>query len=98
MGTMRDLTIETTTELDPASAWADVIAGRDLRQATAAEFDLAEETIALLEFTDGTYEVGVGECLRPYCQVYAGADRDQAGEEFWRLVRGHADAWEGCWS
>ncbi|MGE5133208.1 MAG: hypothetical protein ACM32E_09905 [Gemmatimonadota bacterium] len=75
----------------PSQAWLDVIGGRKLLSITTAEFGAAEELLGLLEFVDGTYEVGLGEPLRPYARLYLGDSRREAHGKFWNEVRAHAD-------
>lgn len=64
------------------SAWAEIVKGRGFKEGIAADFGIGEECYALLEFEDGTFEVGVGEALRPYLQLYLGKDRGIASEVF----------------
>ena len=54
---------------------------------SGCEFDLAEETIGLIEYVNGYYEVGIGEPLRPYIKVYGGYKRPEAYATFWTTVQ-----------
>jgi len=63
-------------------SWSEVVGKRKLYAAIHVEFGLAEEVIGFLEFEDGTFEVGIGECLRPYDLRYAGKEREKASQAF----------------
>ena len=54
------------------------------------EFGFAEEVIGMIHYMDGTYEVGIGESLRPYDLLYEGTDLEEATESFLKAVRRHA--------
>lgn len=54
--------------------WIRVIDGREVETIHALDCGFAEESVMLIEFTDGSYEVGRGESLRPYEQLYVGRD------------------------
>lgn len=66
----------------PATGWSEIVGERKLLQAQFADFGLGDMSVGLLQFADETYEVGVGECLRPYRQLYLGTDLEQASEKF----------------
>src|SRR6516165_1582635 len=93
-----ELEITSVAGKDVAGAWAeltDKCDGFRLKTMTACEFGPAEEVVALLEHeamtgTATKYEVGVGESLRPYEQVYLGDDRQYAIDVFWQTVVKHA--------
>jgi hypothetical protein len=86
----RDFEVTATDELE-GGAWANVVGERKLKKATFAEFGFAEEVIALLKFEDGSFEVGIGESLRPYQQLYEGDDPEAAIIEWWSALRLHAN-------
>ncbi len=75
---------ETTDELQRlvGEQWADLIGDRILERAHFIDYGFAEECIGWLQFDDGTHEVGVGECVRGYHQLYAGDSYDAAEETF----------------
>ena len=85
---MRDVSIETVDSV--GGSWAEVANNRPILSVTAAEFGLAEEVISLMRFVNGTFEVGIGESLRPYQQLYTGPRKSHAEDIFWATVRRHA--------
>lgn len=85
---MRDAEISSG---DIPPAWLAVIGGRRLVSASFCEFGPAEETVGLLAFADGTYEVGVGESLRPYARVALTDDRREAHRVWWEQIRTRTD-------
>ena len=88
MSTERDFTIVSVTDIDELSdSWkTEVIADTDFISGTFADFGMAEECLGLLEFEDVNgktiYEVGVGESLRPYDQLYIGNSCEIASKTF----------------
>jgi hypothetical protein len=72
----RDLHVGTSDKV--YGFWHEVVGERQVRTVLHAEFGLAEENLVLMGFTDGTYEVGVGESMRPYDVVYVGNDSEAA--------------------
>ena len=76
-------------DVDVIGAWAEVVGDRELESGYWAEYGFAEEVIGILHFKDGTFEVGIGEPLRPYQVLYAGSDFVAAQERFWQAVRLH---------
>lgn len=92
---MRDLQLATIDDVESMasflnSAWGEVVDTRIITRAQMCWFDFAEETIALMEFKDGTFEVGIGEPLRPYDQVYLGTEGKKALGMFFDTVQDHA--------
>jgi len=85
---MRDCTIETVTQ-DFPEEWQSVNPDKLIESLTTCEFELAEEVIGLVRYIDGTFEVGIGESLRPYSRLYSGAYRETANERFWQAVTLH---------
>jgi len=69
--------------------WVSVIGDRTVSMIHACEFGLAEETIACLIFDDGTCEVGIGECMRPYSRLYLGSDPKVGFRRFMEVVVMH---------
>jgi hypothetical protein len=69
--------------------WAEVVGDQKVIQAAFCEFGFAEESIGVLFFESGKCVVGVGECLRPYYEVYTGTDQKEAFEAFWKEVTKH---------
>jgi len=63
-------------EMGPA--WQGVLGDTTLKTCVAADFGFADAVICFMEFEDGDYEVGHGECLRPYDILYEGRDREEA--------------------
>lgn len=80
-------TITDSNELGPA--WQEIVEGRELEQTIYCEFGFAEEVITLLAFKDGSFEVGIGESLRPYDQIYVGDDEERALTDFLLAVKRH---------
>ncbi len=72
------------------SFWSEVIGERKLRTASFVEVAFAEEVIGFMEFKDGSFEVGIGESLRPYNQLYVGGDRYKASEVYLRAIQERA--------
>ena len=88
-------TFEVPDEVTLGLRWQDVAndhvnAGGDsnvvLTRVHTCQFGAAEEVIALMFFSDHTFEVGQGESLRPYQQLYSGSDARRAFETFWNRV------------
>jgi len=75
--------------LSSSPGWGKVIGERKVVTAAACDAGFAEETILFLAFEDGTFEVGMGESLRPYNQVYKGSDEEVAVEKFSSIVTKH---------
>ena len=73
----REFEIVAETENEKLSpSWFEIVGERRLVSGTFVGFGMAEECIGLLEFVSEicspTFEVGVGESLRPYIQLYLG--------------------------
>jgi len=78
----REYTIVAVTSIKELSpSWKEIVDKREFTSGTFANFGLAEECIGLLEFKD-SFEVGLGECLRPYIQLYIGEDASMASKIF----------------
>ena len=88
----RGATIGCLNTIAGVSSWSTIIGERELHSAIYVEYGIAEEVIALLEFKDGSFEVGIGECLRPYNKLYSGKDREKASRIFLEAVK------ENTWS
>jgi len=69
--------------------WKGIIEDRKVENILTVEFGFAEEVICLIEFTDGTFEVGVGESMRPYSQRYIGDSRGVASVTFYNELAKH---------
>lgn len=63
-------------------AWRNVIGNRQLFVAILCEFGWEEEVIGYIEFSDGTFEVGVGESGKDYILLYKGESREVASSKF----------------
>jgi hypothetical protein len=70
-------------------AWAEIVGDRKLTLLYAVEYGFAEETIAMMGFESGSYEVGIGESLRPYDRLYLGIWEHEAENRFWQAVTLH---------
>lgn len=80
--------------------WRVVIGERRFVEALNADFGLGDMQVAKLTFDDGpavvdgveqeyhnfSYEVGVGECLRPYIQIYQGDDAEEATKHWLKCI------------
>jgi hypothetical protein len=84
MKKIREFTIEIGDVNNPGE-WGTIREAK-LKAIQGCSFDLAEETIGLLEYEDGVYEVGVGECLRPYTCLYSGEIAEKASDVFIREI------------
>lgn len=76
-------------EIQPACGvvdgeWKSVDSTRTIESIVAATTGPAEAVCGLITFTDGTFEVGVGECLRGYEQLYKGSELLEASEAWLR--------------
>jgi len=71
-----DICLFTQDEMGPA--WQEVLGDRKLKVGVVADFGFADAQIAFMAFEDGSYEVGHGECLRPYWRHYSGSDEAEA--------------------
>jgi hypothetical protein len=67
--------------------WLELHPQWTIKTAIGCSFELAEETIGLIEYTNGVYEVGIGEPLRPYIKIYGGYKRPEAYAAFWTTVQ-----------
>lgn len=67
--------------------WLEVIGDRKFKCGVIADFGLGDAVVAFLEFEDDTFEVGHGECMRPYQQIYLGSDRGEASSKFVKYVK-----------
>jgi hypothetical protein len=75
---------------DIEGAWAEVVGNRVVRSCAVVQYGPAEEVVAFFSFADGTFEVGIGEALRPYLQMYEGRDAFKATEVFLRVAYEHS--------
>ena len=71
-----------TNVAELGDGWQGVVGTREVSNAIGVEYGLAEESIMMFEFKDGTFEVGIGESLRPYDQLYSGDDQLDATRAF----------------
>ena len=85
----RDFNLIAETNINKlSSGWQAIVNNRtkEFICGTFVDFGFAEECIGLLEFkkseTESIYEIGVGECLRPYDQLYLGEDCNMASKIF----------------
>lgn len=58
-------------------------------------FGFAEEIIGLIEYSDGTFLVGVGESMRPFILLYEGRDAEQASQIFFLEILDRAAEFVG---
>lgn len=65
-----------------STGWREVANGRTIVKAAFLDFGFADQCTAYFEFSDGTFEVGIGEALRPYDQLYSGNDGNDAKAAF----------------
>jgi hypothetical protein len=77
----------TTDEL--SDSWDVEVVGKRVKEFISGifvNFGMGEECIGFLTFKDSetkySFEVGVGECLRPYDQLYFGDDENKASKIF----------------
>lgn len=63
--------------------------GKEFSRLIYLEYGFAEEVICMIYFLDGSFEVGVGESLRPYELLYAGNDLEEASRAFLEAVQIH---------
>ena len=83
----REYEIVSETEVEKLSpSWFEIVGERRFVSGTFVGFGMAEECIGLLEFVSETcsptFEVGVGECLRPYRLLYKGDNGVTASKIF----------------
>ena len=71
-------------------SWKEVIGDRKLQSIILCEYGFAEEVIAMMEFVDGSFEVGIGESLRPYKRLYEGMELEEATKSFLEALREHS--------
>jgi hypothetical protein len=70
---------------DPNDAsWSSVRPGEAIKALQGVSFGFAEEVLGLVEYTDGTFLVGIGESLRPFLELYRGSDAELASDIFFR--------------
>lgn len=63
-------------------AWREITSKENFEQCTFLDMGLGDTCISMLEYKDGTFEVGQGEALRPYIQHYIGTDVAEALKAF----------------
>ena len=86
----REFEIGTFKPLDcPDSNWWNLDEKRTPVEGTVCEFGMAEEVIGWIKYSDGTHEVGVGECLRPYDEIYKGKNARLAKRLFYVTCAEH---------
>jgi hypothetical protein len=71
--------------------WESLDKERTIETLQGVVFGLAEEVIGLVQYTDGTYRVGVGESLRPFYELYVGPSALEASSIFLRAILRHID-------
>src|SRR4030043_794282 len=62
--------------------WREIIGARELVIIMLCEFGFGEEVIAFLEFSNETFEVGIGQEGKQYILLYQGANREDASLAF----------------
>jgi hypothetical protein len=75
---------------DVGMEWKAQVNFHDIKEGTFVSFGTGEEVIGHLEMEDGTFEVGIGEALRPYIQLYNGDNAVLATDAFWDALEKHA--------
>jgi len=86
---VREFQVEVTQGSDVPNdgTWRELHPNKEIKEAVSCEFELAEEVVALIQYTDGIYEVGIGETMRPYIHLYTGPDRATAYASWWTGVQ-----------
>lgn len=71
---------------DLEEEWLPIIGSRELVTCIMGDAGFVDAQIALLEFKDTqdehSFEVGIGECMRPYVKLYEG-DSLEAASKIW---------------
>jgi len=85
--TDREFEIVAETDVSKLTlSWMEIVGNRRLVSGIFVGFGFAEECIGLLEFVSETcsptFEVGIGESLRPYLQLYVGDNGTIASKTF----------------
>jgi hypothetical protein len=81
---LRDFEITTDVGHDDVGMeWKAQVNFHGIKEGTFASFGLGEEVVGHLTMADGTFEVGIGEPMRPYIQLYTGDDEIKAADAFW---------------
>jgi hypothetical protein len=91
----RPFELTTAVGAEIPGEWRAIDPTRTIGRAIAVNYEFAEETIAMLYYTDHTVEVGVGESLRPYERLYKGSNYNKASEEFVRAIMQRSFALKG---
>jgi len=60
--------------------------GMKVRSLIGCTFEACEEVIGLIEYETGEFEVGIGECLRPYDELYFGKDLEKASRIWFEAI------------
>jgi len=81
--------IELDDDIDVGPAWAGIIGEREVRKIFNTDFGLGDMSVSLIAFQDGSFEVGVGEALRPYDELYRGNDANEATEAYVSFIDDH---------
>ena len=79
IGTIRD-----AADLD--AAWDSMLQGRDWEVIHYMSCGFADSQYALMFFKDGTVELGVGESMRGYRQLYKGRSAKKGWKTFMDVV------------
>jgi hypothetical protein len=77
---IRPFTIEFGDTKD--AHWNSVRPERTIKALQGASFGFAEEIIGLIEYTDGSFLVGIGESMRPFIELYDGTSAEEASDAF----------------
>ena len=86
---LREFDIGSCKKEDVGDGWKEIIGDREVKEIIYCEFGVGEECIGFMKFEDGSYEVGVGECLRGYYEVSKGDDLNIGSMEFLNEVYKH---------
>lgn len=80
----RKFDINTVPVSEVPENWKAIDPSKTIVKAIACNFGFGEETIGFLEYSDETFEVGVGEPLvaQEYISLYKGFDAQVASEKF----------------
>lgn len=75
-----------TCDISKAGEWLTLHPEKEPISIIGCNFGFAEEVIGFVEYKDGSFEVGIGECLRPYDHLYAGEDDEAASKVFFEAI------------
>lgn len=72
-------------ELSPG--WSEVVGNNSYEAIYNTDFGLGDMSVSLIVYSNGLYEVGVGEALRPYRGLYFGRDPEKAVEAYISFIK-----------